>query len=63
MIKDKLHTQSDSLNPTIRKEVADPNQPLAESCRELGFSRRLPQGVRLSAGCGRNWLNLCGARN
>ena len=61
MIKAKSH--SNSLNPTIRKETADPNQIQAELRGKLGFSRRLPQGVRISAGCGRNWLNLCGARN
>lgn len=39
------------------------SQPQTISRVALGFSRRLPQGTKLSAGCGRNWMNLCGARN
>ena len=30
--------------------------------KKLGILDRIPQGERMFAGCGRNWLNLCGAR-
>jgi hypothetical protein len=53
--------------PRNELQPASPQPPYAgeapvKPCAALGFSRRLPHGTRLSAGCGRNWMNLCGAR-
>lgn len=50
----------DKINVSLLS-VAD-EESKAYSKIALGFSRRLPHGTRMSAGCGKHWNNLCGAR-